>query len=63
LASSLPITGNLEVVKEKIKERSDFCDERAVLQARQEADWLYNIVVDVNSSVQMQSIECNREAP
>ena len=49
------------IVRNALKDQPEDVVERAVLQARQEADWLYNIVVDVNGSVQNQFIESNRE--
>lgn len=49
------------IVREGLKGEPESLVERAVVQARQEADWLYMIVVEVNSKVQLESFQSERE--
>jgi hypothetical protein len=48
-------------VRDSLRDKSDEMIERAVLQARQEADLLYSLVVDLNVWVQNDFIAINRE--
>ena len=48
-------------VRDSLKDKPEEMVERAVLQARQEADLLYNLVVDLNVCVQSDFLAINRE--
>jgi hypothetical protein len=48
-------------VRDSLKGQSEEMIERAVLQARQEADLLYNLVVDLNVCIQSEFLAINRE--
>jgi hypothetical protein len=48
-------------VRDSLKDKPEEMIERAVLQARQEADLLYNLVIDLNVCVQNEFIAINRE--
>jgi hypothetical protein len=49
------------IVTNALKGHTETVIEKAILQARQEADLLYNIIVEVNGSVQNQYLERYRE--
>lgn len=49
------------IVRAGLKGETDTVVERGILQARREADWLYMLVVEMNSKVQNQFFECRRE--
>ena len=48
-------------VRDSLKDKPEEMVEQAVLQARQEADLLYNLVVDLNVCVQSDFVAINRE--
>jgi hypothetical protein len=48
-------------IRNSLKGQLDPLVQRAIVQARQEADWLYNIVILVNAAVQNDFLQSNRE--